>query len=653
MKGFGPKNNFKESNKNSNSFENDRLINNALKLHSKGKISEAKSSYQDLIKNGISDPRVFTNLGVIYQRENNFKKAIKIYKRSILQFPKSPEPYSNLGWILLNMAQYDSAEQYLIKVINLKPNFLMAYQNLFNLYCKTNRPIKAESILYKCFELDPNNLLTISNLGRFLLEKGKFKEAKKYINKAINLKPDFWIAYNNLATLEVSVGNLIEAEKNYQKVIELNPRNFETYAYLGEIKIDLNRINEAESLFLKSLEIKKDYAFAYCSLFRLYEKTNEIEKLKQILDSLSGNEYIKNELFMYNSRVCFREKDFIKAKVLIDKVLLDWVNNTDQNTRILFWSFKAFINEKVGNYDEAYECFKKSQINLKYEKCDPNIFKNYIQSYRNNLDNKIFHKRNNHQFNYDYEPVFLMGFPRSGTTLLDTILRSHPEIDVLEEKPILQSVEKIIRTKYNYSLNEIYSLNQEQIRTLREYYFQNLKDNSDKDKDARILIDKFPFQTVCLPLINLLFPNAKIIFTHRHPYDTVLSCFQQAFEPNNAMSNFRSIYSSARIYDLTMNMWVVYEDKLDLKYVMSKYETLIEDFDNHISKVLSFLNLEWDQNIKNYRDTALNRVKINTPSSSQVIQPLYKTSIKKWRKYEKYFEDSRIYLDKWVNYFDY
>ena len=102
-----------------------------------------------------------------------------------------------------------------------------------------------------------------------------------------------------------------------------------------------------------------------------------------------------------------------------------------------------------------------------------------------------------------------------------------------------------------------------------------------------------------------------------------------------------------------MNVWVNYKDKLDLKYVMSKYETLIDDFDNHISKVLSFLNLEWDQNIKNYRDTALNRGKINTPSSSQVIQPLYKTSIEKWRQYEKYFEDSRIYLDKWVNYFKY
>ena len=122
MKGFGQKNNSKESNKNSNLFENDRLINEAFKLHSKGKISEAKSSYQDLIKNGISDPRVYTNLGVIFQSENDYERAVKFYKKSIILFPNSHEAYSNLSRIFLETGQYDLAETYLIKVIKLKNN---------------------------------------------------------------------------------------------------------------------------------------------------------------------------------------------------------------------------------------------------------------------------------------------------------------------------------------------------------------------------------------------------------------------------------------------------------------------------------------------------------------------------------------------------
>ena len=179
-----------------------------------------------------------------------------------------------------------------------------------------------------------------------------------------------------------------------------------------------------------------------------------------------------------------------------------------------------------------------------------------------------------------------------------------------------------------------------------------LKNNCD-NKNAKILIDKFPFQTVCLPLINLLFPNSKIIFTHRNPYDTVLSCFQQAFEPNNAMSNFRSIDSASLIYDLTMNIWLDYKKNLKMNFITSKYEDLIVDFDKHILKILDFLNISWDENIKNYRKTAHKRGKINTPSSSQVVQPLYKSSIEKWKNYEKYFKKSNQYLFKWKTYFKY
>ena len=187
---------------------------------------------------------------------------------------------------------------------------------------------------------------------------------------------------------------------------------------------------------------------------------------------------------------------------------------------------------------------------------------------------------------------------------------------------------------------------------LRNHYLDILQNNSDK-KGAKTLIDKFPFQTVCLPLINLLFPDSKIIFTHRNPYDSVLSCFQQAFEPNNAMANFRSIESASRIYDLTMSVWLDYKEKLKMNYVTSKYEDLIEDFDNHILKILNFLDVSWDENIKNYRNTAHKRGKINTPSSSQVVQPLYKSSIDKWKNYEKYFKNSSKYLDKWKSYFKY
>ena len=595
----------------------------------------------------------YSNLINVYVNDGKLEKAEIYLRKSIDNNPNDANAHLNLGCVLKEQEKTEEAELYLRKSLKLKPEFDLALINLGATLNELGKKDEAEKLLNRAIEINPNSSMAFNNLGNTLVNQNKPNEAEASYRKAIKLKPDFALAFNNLGSLLSNNGDVNEAEKYTQKAIDFNP-NFElAYVNLGSIKLDLDKLEESEKLYLKAIEIKNEYQYAYCNLLRFYEKTNNLKKLKQVLISFEDRKYISNEILMFKARLLYREKDFKNAKNLINKIPLRWVENTDQNTRILFWSFKAFIEEKVKNFDEAHECFKKSQLNLKYDKCDPNIFENYIKNYRKNLDNKEFLKRDDYKYDENIEPVFLIGFPRSGTTLLDTILRSHPHIDVLEEKPILQSIEKIIKTNYKYSLNEIHRLNQEDLKSLRDHYLKSLKNNSNKNKDAKILIDKFPFQTVCLPLIKLLFPNAKIIFTHRNPYDTVLSCFQQAFEPNNAMSNFRSINSSARIYDLTMDMWVSYKNKLGLKHVMSKYETLIEDFDSHISNILDFLNLNWDENIKNYRDTALNRGKINTPSSSQVIQPLYKTSIEKWRNYEKFFEDSNVYLDKWVDYFNY
>ena len=185
---------------------------------------------------------------------------------------------------------------------------------------------------------------------------------------------------------------------------------------------------------------------------------------------------------------------------------------------------------------------------------------------------------------------------------------------------------------------------------MRNKYFELLTKYA--NQESILLVDKLPLHTVSLPLINLLFPNAKIIFTHRHPYDTVLSCFQQTFKPNQAMANLVSLKSSSIMYDQVMKAWDVYKQNLSLKFTISKYENLIDDFDTHIQKILEFLGLEYDKNVKNYRKTALES-KINTPSSSQVVQPLYKSSIEKWKNYEKYFDDCHQYLEKWISYFNY
>ena len=618
----------------------------------KGRSDVAKNILNKVIELNPNYLRPYSILAGIMVGEGNLKKAEFFLKKSLEINPKDINTLVNLGCVLKDSGNPKQAERFLKDALKINPSYDFALTNLGAVLNELEKFDEGEQYLRKALTINSSSPMALNNLGNILSNKKNNSEAEFCYRKAIEIKSDFSLAYNNLGSLLSRQGKLREAEEFTEKAIVYNPKFELAYVNLGTIKIDLDKSSEAEELFLSAIEINKNYNYAYSNLFRLYEKTNNLNKLKTKIESLKENKNILNEILMFKARISFRKKDFKMAKTLIDQVSNDWLKNTDHSTNLLYWSFRAFIEEKVKNYDEAFKCFEKSQLNLKYENTNPKIFQDYITTYRKNIDKDAFLAKAKGTKIIKDSPVFLIGFPRSGTTLLDTILRSHPEIDVLEEKPLINSVEQIIKSKFKYPLDKLHKLSNEDLDFLRNHYLESLRNNCD-NKSAKILIDKFPFQTVCLPLINLLFPDSKIIFTHRNPYDTVLSCFQQSFEPNNAMANFRSIESASRIYDLTMSIWLNYKKKLKMNYITSKYEDLIENFDKHILKILNFLDVSWDENIKNYRITAHERGKINTPSSSQVVQPLYKSSIDKWKNYEKYFKNSNNYLDKWIKYFNY
>ena len=618
----------------------------------KGKSDIAKKILNKAIEINPHNLKPCYDLAGILVNEGDLEKAEFFLRKSLEINPKNINILVNLACVLKDLGNISEAEKFLRNALGINPEYEFALINLGAVLNELGKIDEGEEFLRKALKINPTSSIALNNLGNILTKKNNHKDAEICYLKAIEIRSDFSLAYNNLGSLMSQKGNLIEAEKFTEKAIKYNPKFELAYVNLGSIKIDLDKLKEAEELFLSAIRINQNYNYAYRNLFRLYEKTNNLKKLKNKIETLTENKNITNEILMFKARIFFREKNFVAAKKLIDQVSSNWIEDTDHHTYLLYWSYKAFIEEKVKNYDAAFKCFEKSQLNLKYENFNPETFQAYIKTYRRNLENKNFFIKNNTLKKNKFSPVFLIGFPRSGTTLLDTILRSHPEIDVIEEKPLINSVEQVIKSKFKYSLDELHKLKSKDLEILRNHYLEILKNNCD-NKSAKILIDKFPFQTVCLPLINLLFPNSKIIFTHRNPYDTVLSCFQQSFEPNNAMSNFRSIESASKIYDLTMSMWLDYKTKLKMDYITSKYEDLIDDFDQHILKILNFLDVSWNENIKNYRTTAHNRGKINTPSSSQVVQPLYKTSIAKWKNYEEYFKNSKQYLNKWNKYFNY
>ena len=317
--------------------------------------------------------------------------------------------------------------------------------------------------------------------------------------------------------------------------------------------------------------------------------------------------------------------------------------------KIRYYFFRGLAEEKVGLFEQAFNHFTLAQKDESYRNITPSCSWESIKFYTS-LAEKM--KPISAACSYPiHSPVFLVGFPRSGTTLLDTVLRSHPSVEVVEEKDQLVFTEQMAIREFGKKIEDFADLDKAQLDRLRREYWERL--HSHVRNPGKIIIDKLPLNILKIPLIKILFPNAKVILAIRHPCDSVFSCFQQTFRPNSSMANFTSLAGSINFYGKVMTAWNKYCESFPVDQHVIRYEDLIEDFDGSMAEIMNFLGIEWSESIKDYRNTALKRGGINTPSATQVSQPLYKTSIGKWKHYERHFEEHLPVLNPWIKQWGY
>jgi len=226
-------------------------------------------------------------------------------------------------------------------------------------------------------------------------------------------------------------------------------------------------------------------------------------------------------------------------------------------------------------------------------------------------------------------PSFLVGFPRSGTTLADTFLMGHPDACVLEEQPMLYTALAEVG-----GLNNVALATPHQLHAARATYFAEADRHLGPGASGRI-VDKLPLNMVSLPLIGRLFPDARIIFAQRHPCDCVLSGFMQSFALNAPMANFLDLADAAELYELAMRLFVRGRETSGLAVHSLVYEELVIDPERALRPVVEFLGLDWRHEILDHRSTAAKRSSIPTPSYDSVSQPLSKAPIGRWRQYEE------------------
>ena len=352
-----------------------------------------------------------------------------------------------------------------------------------------------------------------------------------------------------------------------------------------------------------------------------------------------------------------RIKNFENVKkILITNNLLEKFKNREDK-RIKYFDILAKCQDNLNETKLAYNNFEqrnyiiKNQIKNKI--FDKNIIINLINDYKN-----YFNKENISKFKKSniakqiLSPVFLIGFPRSGTTLLDSILRSHSNIFVLEEKLLVSKVRDNFFEKNQKKIKSLETLKNEQILSLQQDYLDILKKDNKNIDLSNTLVDKFPLNIIEIGFIKRIFPNSKFILAMRHPCDAILSCFMSDFKINEGMANFYNLEDAALLYDNVFTLWKNYNKVLEIDYCLIKYEDVVNSFEETIKKLIVFLGLKWEHNLFDFNKTALKRQKINTPSYNQVIEPLYVSSIDRWKKY-KQIENVYPIMKKWIKEYDY
>jgi hypothetical protein len=244
-------------------------------------------------------------------------------------------------------------------------------------------------------------------------------------------------------------------------------------------------------------------------------------------------------------------------------------------------------------------------------------------------------------------PAFLVGFPRSGTTLLDTFLMGHRDTAVLEEVHLLGAAERQIG-----KVADLPRASRLSLERARDAYFAELDLHVPGDFAGKV-IDKLPLNLLGAPFIESMFPGAKIIFARRHPCDAVLSGFMQSFVMNDAMASFLTIEDAADLYDSVMSGWRAILERFDLSVHTVVYERLVVDAEAELRPLIDFLGLPWDERVLAHTETAKARGAIMTPSYHQVTEPLNVRAVGRWRRYEKQLKPVLPVLLPWAEWLGY
>ena len=495
-------------------------------------------------------------------------------------------------------------------------------------------------------------------MGNVLSRSSQPGHALPFFNRVLRLEPGNAAAYNDIGLLHLKLGETVRAREAFEAALVRAPRLAPAHFNLARLMLAEQRLEKAERHFRKAVDANPGFADATAGLAELLSHGARVDEATKLCRRVLSRHPHHVGATLTLANIDFGAQRFDEARRRLDGVLAR--GSLDPINRSLAEGRRAQCLEALGDYEAAFAGFRRANEAV-YEPAmaelggDTSTF-----AAPTSVARLRFHLTSERVSAWSRRvpagsggaPAFLLGFPRSGTTLLDRMLSSHPETLVLEERDLLSGIYERFGSS-NAALRELDALDGDALREARQAYWDRVDlELAGTAREERLVIDKLPLNTILLGVIARIFPDARVVLALRDPRDACLSCFQQRFDLNPAMLNFLRWDTTVAYYDSVMGLGMQVLEAGVLSYHTSRYEHLVSSPREALGSLLEFLDLPWNDAVLDYRRTARERY-TSTPSAEQVIRPLYRSSIGRFRNYEQWLEPEIGVLAPWVKRFAY
>jgi Flp pilus assembly protein TadD len=555
-------------------------------LKQTNRISESLVACQKSVQLNPQDAEAYSNLGVIMNELKRFKEAEASFRQVIALNPQDAEAHHNLGILLQEQGRLKEAEVSYRQAITLKPNLVGAHNNLGILLKKQGRLNEAEVSYTQAIALKLDYAEAHNNLGILLKEQGRLKKAEVSYTQAIALKPDYAEAHNNLGILLKEQGRLNEAEASYTQAIVLKPDLAEAHNNLGSILQEQGRLKKAEVSLRQAIALKSDYAEAHRNL-------TSIKKF-----DAQDEQYSKMQELYLNKNI-----------------------SEEQRCHINFGLAKAC--EDLGNFEQAYTHYSEG-----------NVLRKKLLNYNINQDVELFR-----QIKFTYPrieqnslapdklsksliPIFIVGMPRSGTTLVEQIISSHSKVTGAGELNFAAQFGTAIATGFTEANNEF-------LLDFRHKYLNKLKNVSNGNL---IVTDKMPQNFLYIGLLAAAFPEAKIVHVKRNPAAVCWANYKKYFVSKSIGYCYAidDVISYHKLYESLMVFWT---NTLTNRIYKLDYEQLTVNQESVTRQLIDYLDLDWDEKCLSPQN---NTKSVTTASNVQIRKKVYRGSSEQWKKYQPF-----------------